>query len=367
MTKTKMRFFILIIAVSLIGFVVVNLPFQTSKSRPDTNTAVTDTANSEAETNNTSNQSGLTGGEDVPAKSLPLGLSNHTIEIGDDVRHYKFFAPNEDMSGRPIWMLLHGGNQSYTIVEDGSINGLSLQRLAEQENILLVVPNGTDKDTGAFDSQRNARWNDDRLELGGQPQDNGPLVEAVDDVAFLSQLIEYVNATYGTNESRVYVTGVSNGGYMAQKMLIEAPEQFAAGGAFISSVAEPMLANPPETPKPVFFWHGSEDSIVSYNGVDGVILSGEASAKWWASANGAGAPSAPEQLTSPDAKGCYTSLQVYPGSDPVYHYVSNGGGHILPSKTANIDSLFTRRTFGYQCADIDTLPVAWEFLSEQTM
>ncbi len=91
-------------------------------------------------------------------------------------------------------------------------------RIAEQEGIVLVVPNGVNAETGdTYGNDQN--WNDLRSDTAaGQ--------HVVDDVGFLLALLERVVSELELDQPRVFVTGASNGGMMTFRMLLEAPEPF---------------------------------------------------------------------------------------------------------------------------------------------
>lgn len=89
----------------------------------------------------------------------------------------------------------------------------------------------------------------------------------VDDVAFISQLIDTLTQKYRINRRRVYVTGMSNGGMLAYKLAAEIPHKIAA----IAPVSCTMVYDPPAVqsiPVPVIHFHSLRDNIVAYEGKD---------------------------------------------------------------------------------------------------
>ena len=76
----------------------------------------------------------------------------------------------------------------------------------------------------------------------------------------LSDLLDEISATYRVDQDRIYVTGLSMGGYGAWSMAIEYPSRFSAiapicGGGDSSDVAR--IAH-----LPIWVFHGAKDSVV---------------------------------------------------------------------------------------------------------
>src|SRR5437867_1721750 len=115
-----------------------------------------------------------------------------TIYVDNRERNYIVYVPvNYEKSGRKSLLIgLHGGY--------GQAGGMShltgLNDLSDLEGFLLVYPDGI-----------NRRWNDGTETI---PND-------VNDVAFISALIDRLIAEYRVDPKRVYVTGISNGGFLS--------------------------------------------------------------------------------------------------------------------------------------------------------
>ena len=125
--------------------------------------------------------------------------------------------------------------------------------------------------------------------------------DGVDDVAFLSALIDRLQVDYGIDPDRVYVAGVSVGAMMAYRLGCEAAQRIAGVGA----VAGAMILDDcqPARPVPVIEIHGTEDPLVPYEGgvvqPEGVatqpVPPTSAVVQRWASLNRC--PSAPHEET----------------------------------------------------------------------
>jgi polyhydroxybutyrate depolymerase len=89
---------------------------------------------------------------------------------------------------------------------------------------------------------------------------------AVDDVAFISKLIDDVSALYNVDQQRIFVVGHSNGGFMAHRLACDLSDRITA----VVSISgaqwfDPSNCNPTAAVR-VLEIHSARDNIVSYNG-----------------------------------------------------------------------------------------------------
>jgi len=95
-----------------------------------------------------------------------------------------------------------------------------------------------------------------------------PYFTGVDDVGFVNALIDTIMAHYNIDVNAVYATGMSNGGYLSNRLACELPNRIAA----IATVTGPMTDSTraycnPSRKVPVMHIHGTTDPIVNYNGM----------------------------------------------------------------------------------------------------
>lgn len=85
-----------------------------------------------------------------------------------------------------------------------------------------------------------------------------------DDVGFALALVEEMKTSACIDESRVYSTGMSNGGYMSHRLACEHPDVFAA----VAPVAGTLSTSDcnPSRPISVVHFHGTADMNVPYEG-----------------------------------------------------------------------------------------------------
>jgi len=159
----------------------------------------------------------------------------------------------------PLVLLLHGFGGTPASV----LRILSYENFAQENNVILAAPKGTIHPglellgLGSF-----TFWNA-APHAAGFEWLFGP---AVDDAAYLSNLINQLSADYTVNPRRIYVVGHSNGGGMAYRMACEAGDKVAA----VISVSGPSWNDPgfcvPSVPVSALGFYGTGDTTTSFGG-----------------------------------------------------------------------------------------------------
>jgi len=305
------------------------------------------------------------------AQRLPANWEERSLVHDGLARYYRVYIPDPLPENPSLVLYLHGGTLSmrslFSPLADSSTTWF---KIAEEEKVVLVVPNGVNPETGdTYGDDQN--WNDLRPEQAeGQTE--------VDDVGFLISLLDQLAGEVPIDPDRTFVTGASNGGMMTYRMLIEAPERFAAGAAYIANL--PVLASPlpaPEQPVPILIANGTQDRLMPYEGgvVDrdrGAVISTRETVDWWVTANKADRAGLVVR-DLPDLNqedGCRIEEYVYPASEggaPVWFYRMDGGGHTLPGLSeGGFAQRLVLRLLGPVCRDADGVHLAWDFFSEVT-
>lgn len=102
----------------------------------------------------------------------------------------------------------------------------------------------------------------------GDAWEGAPYAKTSDgeDLRFTRDMLAAVNATYNVDASRIYATGMSNGGGFAAKLACRAPEIFAAT-ASVSGAYYPGTGGDCENPATSFLEiHGVQDDTINYEG-----------------------------------------------------------------------------------------------------
>lgn len=235
-------------------------------------------------------------------------------------RSYRLYIPENYNPGTkaPLIMNLHGygsNNLEQEIYGD-------FRPIADTAGFLLVHPNGT------LDAFNNRHWN-----TFGTSQ--------VDDVGFLSALIDTLSAHYDIDPKRVYSTGMSNGGFMSFSLACALSERIAA----IASVAGTITGFNLEEclalrPVPVMQIHGTADGTIPYDG-NPLFVSVPHLIDFWVEHN----QCIPEPIITelPDidpTDGCTAEKHLYAdglNGSTVVHYKIIDGGHSWPGAPIIID------------------------------
>ncbi|GAA3515334.1 poly(hydroxyalkanoate) depolymerase family esterase [Streptosporangium album] len=109
------------------------------------------------------------------------------------------YRPDGLASGRPLVVLLHGCTQNAS----GYFSNSGWRKYADQSGFALVVP----QTSSSNNSSSCFNW----FETGDTTRGQG-------EAASIRAMVSYAVANYGTDPSRVYVTGLSAGGAMSAVM-----------------------------------------------------------------------------------------------------------------------------------------------------
>ncbi|GAA2016143.1 PHB depolymerase family esterase [Catenulispora yoronensis] len=176
--------------------------------------------------------------------SAPIGKSQQSIQVGGLTRTFHIYRPQDLPPRAPLVVMLHGGFGTGTQAEQY----YGWDAKADREHFAVIYPDG-----------QNRAWNTG----GGCCGDPGR--QGTDDVAFITAAVRATEAEIPIDASRVYATGISNGGIMAYRLACDT-DLFAAIGPDSATQLGPCPA-----PKPVsvLHIHGTADTRIRYNGGEG--------------------------------------------------------------------------------------------------
>ncbi len=193
----------------------------------------------------TATMTGCGGSVPQPAAAPPRpAVQQGQLDVDGLARTYRVFAPTTLEAGRqpPLVLVLGGvGNSA-----ENMVSATEFDRAASVGNFIVAYPEGID-----------LAWNAGFCCASGT-------TSGVDDVEFLSRLIDVLVADYDVDPAQVFVTGVSAGAMMAYRLGCELPGRIAGVG----SVAGAMILDQcqPEDAVPVIEIHGTADPLVPYEG-----------------------------------------------------------------------------------------------------
>jgi polyhydroxybutyrate depolymerase len=269
-----------------------------------------------------------------------------SITVGRTTRTYHLHLPSQKTRIMPLLVVLHGHGGAGV----GTITLTHVNELADQDGFLAVYPDGLSKS-----------WADGR---GASESDR----QGIDDVAYISQLITTLQEQFTLDARRVYVVGISNGGFMAQRLGCELSDKIAAVVSVVATLSTNQAANcAPTRPMPILYVLGESDPLVPYNGGTvnsdrGAVLSATDSIATWARFDGCAEP--PTMRTLPDrvqdrthvSQTLYTTCR---SGAQVGLFSVAGGGHTWPSGEQYLPvAVIGRTTHQIDNADL------WAFMSQ---
>lgn len=295
----------------------------------------------------------LVGMESVPEPDLPGVIEERRTAWEKRERTWRFYRPSQLAERPAVVFVLHGS------MGDGrdarGMMAYEFDRLAEAHGFLAVYPDGFDR-----------HWNGCRA--------HGPY-EAnaldVDDVGFLRAIVGELEGQFGVDPGRVFATGVSNGGHMAIRLALEAPDFVTAVAPIVASLpsGDNLDCEPTGEPVAVVLVNGSEDPMNPFEGGTvalygllgnrGTVHSTQASIEYFAANAGHEGEAEIEPL--PDLRQDDGSVVVRhrweePGRPEVTLYAVMGGGHTVPHPRMRFPRLIGRTN-----ADVNAAEEIWAF------
>ena len=223
---------------------------------------------------------------------------------------------------------------------------------------------------GAKGSDDKQGWNDCRADASSNPP--------ADDVAFIAALIDRAQAENHVDPMRIYVMGMSNGGFMAFRLGVELPDRIAAIATVGASMAAKSECRAATKKLSVLMINGDADPLVPYRGGDvrffsqksrGTAMAVEDAAQSWRVLDGLAAqPAETRDFPKLDAGDkTYARLRTW-GGEPSRFQVEliriEGGGHVEPSIRQRIGGLY-RSVVGAQNGDFEAAEEAWRFFKDK--
>lgn len=265
-----------------------------------------------------------------------------SIWSGGQYRYYTLYVPAayDGSEAVPVVYNLHG----YSSSAFQQIFYGEFRPIADTANFLIILPDGT-KDFIGFQF-----WNT-----------FAPFGTGVDDVAFLSDLLDTVIATYNVDEQRIYSTGMSNGGFMSYELACQLSNRITAIASVTGSIdVDHFDFCAPEHLTPVMEIHGTNDMTVPYNG-SSEFLPIEDVLDYWVAFNGCD----PTPVITPvediaPGDGSTAEHWVYAGAAngvTVEHFRIENGGHTWPG------TIFLLPSSGSTNKDINASVEIWKFFS----
>jgi polyhydroxybutyrate depolymerase len=243
----------------------------------------------------------------------------------------------------PLLVVLHGfGSTGERLARYWGVDAL-----ADAHGVLVSYPDGTANAEGrrfwnATDACCNFRH------------------AAVDDVAYVTSIIDAAESQYNVDKTRIFVAGHSNGGFMAYKMACEMSDRVAGIVSVAGAALTDDAACKPTSPVAVLQVHGAIDSVIRMRG--GTLFdlpvprypATRDTVAFWAKANGCTTPLAahgPPIDIVRGLPGAETRVEAFGGcTAPVELWTIDGGPHI-----PNFSSAFGEAIYAFLAANPKTV------------
>ncbi len=252
----------------------------------------------------------------------------------------------------PMLFAIHGGSGT----PEGMMLIANFKPVADREKIVLVYPAGIDNN-----------WND------GRPTTSNQM--GINDVSFFNQVCDYMIANYAIDSTKIYATGISNGGFMSSRLGCELARRIAAIAVVAATIEATSIAPScnPSKPVPAIYIHGTLDGFVPFIGgqmtaggtAGGTVLSHFQSIDKWISLNGCS--TIPIVTDVPDLANDGTTIKKRLYTNPVTNtevisYVVTGGGHTWPQGYQYLPEVVIGKT----SQDMNACEEIWNFFKRFT-
>ena len=242
-------------------------------------------------------------------------------------RDYSLYVPASYNGSTAVPLILNfhgfGGNGLQQYASSG------FKSVADTAGFIFVSPTGTPLAPVGLN-----HWN-----VGGWTA-----TSTIDDVNFASALIDTLLANYNIDPTRIYATGLSNGGVFSNRLACQLGNRIAAIASVAGTFTPQMQSGcNPVDPTPVLQIHGTTDGVVPYDGTtgNGGMISVDTILDYWVTHNNCS--TTPTITPVPDintADGSTVEHIVYANGAnnvSVELFKITNGGHDWPGTNGNMD------------------------------
>lgn len=287
--------------------------------------------------------------KDSIGNTTKLDFEFRTIQSANSLlvhRFFKYQGYNREMAWYmpvttdtsdklPLVFYLHGANGNAW----NEIRSSGLRAIADREKFILLIPQAL---LGAYNGETLFQW-------------NAHYIFPWDDVSLMNYIIDYIFSRYNADLSKVYVCGMSNGGFMTFFAARGIQERIAAiapiSGLISTNVFNGFNLN---RPIPLCYMHGTADEIVR---IDGSPSATDVIDYWKENNNCSSTPLITQLPDIEPGDSSTVTLFQYNGyftSSEIQFYRINGGKHSVPGNEPGANM------------DIDAYEVIWSFFKRHS-
>ncbi|MCH7763397.1 MAG: hypothetical protein IIB95_06595, partial [Candidatus Marinimicrobia bacterium] len=245
-------------------------------------------------------------------------MQTGSFEFEGRTRNYEVYLPQNFQSNMPVVISLHGYGSTIQWYKNYTL----LHEFADTSGFITVYPAAIDQS-----------WNSGLIGIGY-------IDTTVNDVGFISALIDTLKVHYDIDLSRVYCCGYSLGAEMTYRLAIELGYRFAAV-ASVAGLINDVTGNlgGPIRPIPILHIHGTEDTYATWNGDHKNSWTVPETIDFWLEKNDCALPADTVSLPDLDpTDGCTVEKISYNNcseNSSFIFYKIQGGGHHWPDAAFN--------------------------------
>lgn len=268
-------------------------------------------------------------------------MSTYNYSFDGETREFNYHIPstyNPSTDTLPVVFFLHGmgGNMS---------NFSGFEYKSEQEKFIMIVPQALV---------------DPLLSQTGWHSGAGGLVggltyyvnQGIDDVGFISSLIDTISSWYNVDSNRIFSTGFSMGGYMTNRLGCELGDRIAAIASVSGTIGNEIATScDPHNIIPALHIHSTSDSVVQYY-ANNFGMNSEPLRDFWINNNNCDSIPDTTDLSNVASDGFSAIKYLYTGGDlgsEVEYYKLTGPDHSASWYTISSGN------------DFDAIEVIWDF------
>ena len=292
----------------------------------------------------------------IPRVELTKRDLKLNIEHDGYTRDFILHIPehHELLNKIPLIIAMHGGGgkaKGMIALTKGRFN-----ELADKHGFLVVYPQGLGKS-----------WNDGRQDPISYAHKND-----IDDIGYLSKIIRRMIKEYKVDSDRVFVTGISNGGFMSIRVSRELADQVKAVAVVCAAIPlNTKDAHVDAQSMNTLLINGTTDPLVPYNGGEvkvlrkkrGRIISTDETIKIFITRNSCSHSPEIEELEDEDPEdGTRVIREEYTNTETGKKVVLLkvlGGGHTWPGGWQYL----TEKLIGKTSTDINACDEIWSFFN----
>ena len=253
--------------------------------------------------------------------SLPDGVSKIKINHEGSVREYRAYIPQSYNRSLPLPVIInfHGTGSN----ADQQAKYSDLDRIAEDKKFIHINPQGKNLNgKQVFNAGLTMNSPTNKRDFSEEPRD---------DVSFTRSIISDLSSKICIDSSRVYATGMSNGGRMSYRLACEATDLFAAIAPVAGVLSLEAKDCNPSRPISTLSFHGTSDLVSRYDKPGGFsTISAPDMFALWAKKNNCS--DSPEITFKKEDVTCQTYDSCGSSKEEITLCTIENGGHCWPGR-----------------------------------